>query len=52
MGKKSFALGRSLADILKDHSAPAASDIQQSNPQSDEKTAEKSEAVDNSQKVV
>lgn len=37
MGKKSFALGRSLADILKDHSAPAASDIQQSNPQSDEK---------------
>lgn len=52
MGKKSFALGRSLADILKDHSAPAASDIQQSNPQTDETTAEKSETVDNSQKVV
>ena len=52
MGKKSFALGRSLADILKDHSAPAASDIQQSNPQSDETNAEKSETVDNSQKVV
>ena len=52
MGKKSFALGRSLADILKDHSAPAASDIQQSNPQSDETIAEKSESVDNSQKVV
>ena len=52
MGKKSFALGRSLADILKDHSAPAASDIQQSNPQSDETKAEKSETVDNSQKVV
>ena len=52
MGKKSFALGRSLADILKDHSAPAASDIQQSNPQSDETIAEKSETVDNSQKVV
>ena len=52
MGKKSFALGRSLADILKDHSAPAASDIQQSNPQSDETNAEKSEIVDNSQKVV
>ncbi len=56
MGKKSFALGRSLADILKDHSAPAASDIQQSNPQSGENdsqnAAEKSETVDNSQKVV
>ena len=52
MGKKSFALGRSLADILKDHSAPAASDIQQSNPQSDESVAEKNETVDNSQKVV
>lgn len=52
MGKKSFALGRSLADILKDHSAPAASDIQQPNPQTDETTAEKSETVDNSQKVV
>ena len=52
MGKKSSALGRSLADILKDHSAPAASDIQQSNPQSDETNAEKSETVDNSQKVV
>ena len=52
MGKKSFALGRSLADILKDHSAPAASDIQQSNPQSDESVAEKTETVDNSQKVV
>lgn len=52
MGKKSFALGRSLADILKDHSAPAASDIQQPNPQSGENNAEKSETVDNSQKVV
>ena len=52
MGKKSFALGRSLADILKDHSAPAASDIQQSNPQSDENVVEKTETVDNSQKVV
>lgn len=52
MGKKSFALGRSLADILKDHSAPAASDIQQPNPQSGEYNAEKSENVDNSQKVV
>ena len=52
MGKKSFALGRSLADILKDHSAPAASDIQQSNPQSEKTVSEKSETVDNSQKVV
>ncbi len=52
MGKKSFALGRSLADILKDHSAPAASDIQQPNSQTDETTAEKTETVDNSQKVV
>ena len=52
MGKKSFALGRSLSDILKDHSAPAAAEIQQSNPQSDENNAEKTETVDNSQKVV
>ncbi len=52
MGKKSFALGRSLADILKDHSAPAASDIQQANPQSGNNNAENSETVDNSQKVV
>ena len=52
MGKKSFALGRSLSDILKDHSAPAASDIQQSNPQSGENNAENSQPVDNSQKVI
>jgi ParB family chromosome partitioning protein len=56
MGKKSFALGRSLADILKDHSAPAASDIQQSNPQSgensSENSAENASTVDNSQKVI
>lgn len=52
MGKKSFALGRSLSDILKDHSAPAAAEIQQSNPQSGENNAEKTETVDNSQKVV
>ncbi len=52
MGKKSFALGRSLSDILKDHSAPAAAEIQQSNPQSGENSAENSSAVDNSQKVV
>ena len=52
MGKKSFALGRSLSDILKDHSAPAAAEIQQSNPQSGENNAEKTETVDNSQRVV
>ena len=52
MGKKSFALGRSLSDILKDHSAPAAAEIQQSNPQSGENNVENSSAVDNSQKVV
>ena len=56
MGKKSFALGRSLADILKDHSAPEASDIQQSNSQSGENSTENgstsSAPVDNSQKVV
>lgn len=56
MGKKSFALGRSLSDILKDHSAPAASDIQQSNSQSVENNAQNgaanSAAVDNSEKIV
>ena len=56
MGKKSFALGRSLSDILRDHSAPAAVDIQQVNPQSDENgTAEGADnqaAVDNSQRIV
>jgi ParB family chromosome partitioning protein len=56
MGKKSFALGRSLSDILKDHSAPAAADIQQNNPQSAENSgnngAETAPVVDNSQKIV
>ncbi len=56
MGKKSFALGRSLSDILKDHSAPAAAEIQQSNPQSVENQAvnnpENAETVDNSEKIV
>jgi len=52
MGKKSFALGRSLSDILKDHSAPAASDIQQSNSQSGDNSADNSATVDNSEKIV
>lgn len=52
MGKKSFALGRSLSDILKDHSAPAAAEIQQNNPQSAENSSENTATVDNSQKIV
>ena len=56
MGKKSFALGRSLSDILRDHSAPAAADIQQANSQSGENSAENGSAnvatVDNSQRIV
>ena len=52
MGKKSFALGRSLSDILKDHSAPAASDIQQSNSQSGDNSSNNSATVDNSEKIV
>ena len=56
MGKKSFALGRSLSDILKDHSAPAAADIQQNNPQpaenSGNNSAKTAAVVDNSQKIV
>ena len=55
MGKKSFALGRSLADILKDHSAPAASDIQQSSENNSQNGADESTgnaAVDKSEKIV
>ena len=52
MGKKSFALGRSLSDILRDHSAPAASDIQQSNSQSGDNSSNNSATVDNSEKIV
>jgi ParB family chromosome partitioning protein len=55
MGKKSFALGRSLADILKDHSAPAASDIQQSSENNSQNGADESTGnatVDNSEKIV
>ena len=56
MGKKSLALGRSLSDILKDHIAPGASEIQQSNPQSAENNAQNGTAnsatVDNSEKIV
>ena len=49
MGKKSFALGRSLSDILKDHSAVDPSKFQQGNPQSVENSGT---GTDNSQKIV
>ena len=62
MGKKSLALGRSLSDILKDHFAPGASEVQQStqpgenNSQSVENSAQNnaanSAAVDKSEKIV
>ena len=52
MGKKSLALGRSLSDILKDHFAPEASEIQQSNSQSAENNSQNGAAVDNSEKIV
>ena len=63
MGKKSLALGRSLSDILKDHFAPEASEIQQSNSQPAENNSQSAEnisqngaenaaAVDNSEKIV
>lgn len=63
MGKKSLALGRSLSDILKDHFAPEASEIQQSNSQPGENNSQSAEnnsqngaenaaAVDNSEKIV
>ena len=49
MGKKSFALGRGLSDILKDHSAGNLSNIQQANSQSVD-ISDNSE--DKSQKIV
>ena len=63
MGKKSLALGRSLSDILKDHFAPEASEIQQSNSQPGENNSQSAEnnsqngaenaaTVDNSEKIV
>lgn len=56
MGKKSFALGRSLSDILKDHSVDQPSNNQENNQQSGaagaENAAESAAAVDNSQKII
>ncbi|MCQ2092222.1 MAG: ParB/RepB/Spo0J family partition protein [Fibrobacter sp.] len=56
MGKKSFALGRSLSDILKDHSVEQPSNVSENNQQSGaagtENTAESDAPVDNSQKII
>jgi len=56
MGKKSFALGRSLSDILKDHSVDQPSNNQENNQQSGaagtENATESAAAVDNSQKII
>ena len=56
MGKKSFSLGRSLADILKDHSVETPTNVPENNQQSTASEAVSSEtsaaSVDNSQKII
>lgn len=53
MGKKSFSLGRSLADILRDHSVEQPTNPQENNQQSEVVNAENSTTpVDNSQKII
>lgn len=52
MGKKSFSLGRSLADILRDHSVEQPSNPQETNQQSEANAVENTETVDNSQKII
>lgn len=56
MGKKSFSLGRSLADILKDHSVETPSNVSENNQQSVASEAVSGEtsaaSVDNSQKII
>ncbi|MCF0220788.1 MAG: ParB/RepB/Spo0J family partition protein [Fibrobacter sp.] len=56
MGKKSFALGRSLSDILKDHSVEQPTNVSQNNQQSvatgNENAASSGETVDNSQRII
>jgi len=52
MGKKSFSLGRSLADILRDHSVEQPTNPQENNQQPEVSAAENSETVDNSQKII
>ena len=56
MGKKSFSLGRSLADILKDHSVETPTNVPENNQQSAASEAVSGEtsaaSVDNSQKII
>ena len=52
MGKKSFSLGRSLADILKDHSAEAPVNSENNQQSGAESASNSAAAVDNSQKIV
>lgn len=56
MGKKSFSLGRSLADILKDHSVETPTNVPENNQQSTASETVSSEtsaaSVDNSQKII
>lgn len=56
MGKKSISLGRSLADILKDHSVETPSNVsgihQQSAPSEAVSGETSSASVDNSQKII
>jgi len=52
MGKKSFSLGRSLADILRDHSVEQPTNPQENNQQSEISAEETAETVDNSQKII
>lgn len=51
MGKKSFSLGRSLADILRDHSVEQPTN-QQSETTAAENAAAPAKSVDNSQKII
>lgn len=53
MGKKSFSLGRSLADILRDHSVEQPTNPQENNQQSESANTENAgSSVDNSQKII
>ncbi len=52
MGKKSFSLGRSLADILKDHSAVNPNSAPEQPAQAEAAASENSASSDNQQKIV
>jgi len=52
MGKKSFSLGRSLADILKDHSAENPNNASEQPAQAEAAASETSASSDNQQKIV